>query len=129
MTAGTGVSSEMDPTEIARLSMWLRTRTKSKKEGMKMRVPPAEAERRSAGMRAVVKYLKRASGSVEGVGESKRENVCFVSRGGERREEGEEGEGEEGGRVPGGLGAQDRSWSRRVLLVSSPAHRCSACGS
>lgn len=45
-----------------------------------MRVPPVEAERRIAGTSAVVKYLKRASGSVVGVRESKREKVCFVSR-------------------------------------------------
>lgn len=40
-----------------------------------MRMPPEEMARRRAGRMAVVKYLKRAEGSADGLGESKRENV------------------------------------------------------
>lgn len=83
--------SEIAPKETfvvcAEVAKWLRTRTKSRYEGTKMRVPEPPLLLRpvmfftSVERIVVVKCLKRASGSLDGERLSIRVKVCFTDTG------------------------------------------------
>src|SRR5699024_616225 len=74
----------------ADVAKWLRTRTKSRYDGMKIKVPPAAGflprppdvmSLTNDDSTVVVKCLNRASGSLAGVRLSNRANVCFGDTG------------------------------------------------
>lgn len=90
-TSRTDVYSEIAPNEMLvvwdEFAKWLRTRTKSRYEGIKINVPeplpfplPVIFFMREDRM-AVVKYLNRASGSFAGERLSDREKVCLTGTG------------------------------------------------